>query len=459
MVRNIPFIRRAANGMLGLLDILFLLSLLLVPVVWILNPLRWSIGLFSLTIHWGIKPVAAPALILAMQIILLAVLRRADPAITGPRTTAFRKVALTVIALCLAWTAWEYVLNSLGTKAYPPPLLLAGRNEQGDIWIQPDTEWDPELLWHMVPGTWCAGRIVNQMGFRERDVVVRKQPGTIRVLCMGDSVTAQGWPCYSQILHERLLRDPPTSQSWEAFNVGVYGYSSLQGLRLFQKLGRTLQPDVVTIFFGHNDCDRSQNGRQTDWELMALSLNPRMAAIYDTLCQKRSFALLIQALHAAAWGNFFPAKHTFPFRMRPEEYRKSLNVFVEEVRATGAVPVLITAPRRNLDARHYVNCTTNANQVHDQYVEITRRVARDRRVILLDLAALFADSSCDHYFSYDAMHFDRYAKESFMTQPLPPGGQPGLERIAEEIEKSLRVTIRSDEWARCRAKAEAANKP
>lgn len=51
---------------------------------------------------------------------------------------------------------------------------------------------------------------------------------------MGDSCTAQGRPPYSDILHELLQRAPPTPETWEALNTGVYGYSSMQGLRQYQ---------------------------------------------------------------------------------------------------------------------------------------------------------------------------------------------------------------------------------
>ncbi|MCX6997751.1 MAG: hypothetical protein NTV49_11845 [Kiritimatiellaeota bacterium] len=62
-------------------------------------------------------------------------------------------------------------------------------------------------------------------------------------------------------------------------------------------------------------------------------------------------------------------------------------------------------------------------------------------------AALFADPACDRFFSYDQIHFDLYTTESGMTQPAPPGAQPGLERIALEIHKTLRGIVRGEEWA------------
>ena len=53
--------------------------------------------------------------------------------------------------------------------------------------------------------------------------------------------------------NERLAANPPTSQPWEAFNMAVYGYSALEGLKLFQTRGQQLAADVVTIYYGWND--------------------------------------------------------------------------------------------------------------------------------------------------------------------------------------------------------------
>lgn len=435
---------------LGLLDGLFLLALLLLPVVWILDPLRLSVGPLHLSSHWGWKPVLAPVLFLACGWGLRRALRAQDPARTRwGGSKALWCVAINLLVFYLGWAALETWLTVKGINTNVPPALLEGRNAQGDIVIQPNTEPDAELLWRLKPGSELVGRVVNHLGFRDREREVAKRPDSIRVLCMGDSTTAQGWPSYAELLDDRLQREPPTPQAWEAYNLGVYGYDSLQGLRLFQKMAAILRPDVVTIAYGRNDLMKSLNGRQPDRDFMALSMSPALAAVYDRMVARRSLALLIHALQNAREG-FARHKGDLPFRVPPDEYRAVLGEFVAAVRSAGAVPILVTAPHRDL-RRLGPNVLGDVNRICDQYADITRQVARAQQVDLLDLAALFADPACDHYFSFDQIHFDLYTTEIGMTGPAAPGAEPGLERIAAELHKTLRGIVGTKEWTQRRS--------
>ena len=170
-----------------------------------------------------------------------------------------------------------------------------------------------------------------------------------------------------------------------------------------------------------------------------------MAALYTKMVARRSLALLIHALQKAR-EDFSRRPGELPFRVPPQEYRAVLAEFVAVVRAAGAVPILVTAPRRDL-YRLGRNVMGDVNRIYDQYADITRQVAREKQVDLLDLAALFADPACDHYFSFDQIHFDFYTTEIGMTGPAAPGTQPGLERIALELHKTLRVIAGSQTWA------------
>ncbi|MBU1735228.1 MAG: hypothetical protein KJ692_08330, partial [Verrucomicrobia bacterium] len=69
-------------------------------------------------------------------------------------------------------------------------------------------------------------------------------------------------------------------------------------------------------------------------------------------------------------------------------------------------------------------------------------------VELLDLANLFTNQACDGYFAPDGIHFDNYVLEGDMTIDSPPLSlpQPGLMRIAEELDRKVRDITRTPAW-------------
>lgn len=433
------------NAILVLLDVVFLVGLLAVQLAWLGDPFRCHIGSGTLTISWG------PRLLIALIIPLIArALIRNRAAVAGLparglwKTIFFKRVVLALLSIYLFIGLLETTLAWIGFKANLPPIIFIGKNQAGETVVDnsADNIPDPVLLWKFNPGTIFANRRINRMGFREREVDPEKKPGTIRVICMGDSITAQGRPGYSQYLHERLTNSPPTHQPWEAFNMGVHGYSSMQGLKLFQTRAKFLNPDIVTIWFGWNDHWMSD---KTDREKMAIETGALTGPIMEAIHRKRLYMFLVWA--------FKPARHPLqtserPVRVPPAEYQDNLELFVREVRKTGAIPILITAPRRSLTealvSKGFVNSPMEGQQIHDHYVTTTRDAARDTHAFLLDLATIFAGKEDDPYFAGDGIHFDNYEAEPYLTDDLRP--QPGLQRVAAELDAKIREIVHSQEW-------------
>jgi lysophospholipase L1-like esterase len=421
---------------LSLLDLMFLITLILAPFLWIYDP-------FRLKLPWGLKPVA---LMIAPFLFLLA--RSAIKANYGVAATGCRglwesgwakKIALPFAAVFVFFAMLEMVLVVVGFKIDLPPIIFEGKDlvEKKE---DPAALIDPELLYRFNPGKQFYGRKINRMGYREREVNPVKKSGTRRVICMGDSITGQGNPGYAQYLHEKLAVDPPTTDPWEAFNVGVYGYSSLQGLRLFQKEVKTLKPDVVTILYGWNDhwlCD------VTDSRRMAVKMNSFWGALLlDGLRQKRFYMLLMWAINPGR--NNLTSAGQRQYRVPPAEYRATLTQFVKEIRAAGAIPILVTAARRNAMSKKKGSALSpeQANRAHDEYAAITREVAKENQVALVDLAAAFAGSECDHYFARDGMHYDLYPLDRIPPHtPDTRTVQPGLARIANELHAKIKEVM------------------
>lgn len=438
-------VRRLLGVILILLDGLVLVTLLIIPIAWLLDPLLVFLGPIHLTVHWGLKPLLAPVVLLLMH----GVIKSLGGRIAGPvrglwETAGFKKLVLALVSTYLLFAAMETMLIWTHFDAALPPIMFQGQNTAGGIKV-PKTTPDAALMYRLTPGTYFQGRLINSLGFREREVDLKKSPDTMRVICMGDSITGQGRPGYSQYLHKRLTNAPPTSQPWEAFNIGVHGYSVLQGLRQFQILGRQMEPDIVTIYFGWND---HWLAAEADRQKMGLEMRPFAGRIFEVLRKKRFFRFFIWAMSPVQHLARRDQGETRVLRVPPEAYRSAMKALVKEIRAVGAIPILITAPRRSLTQavvyKQYVTSIDDGNRLHDRYVDTTRKVARDTQAELLDLAMLLADQECDAYFAPDGIHFDAYTHEGHMASDPPT--QPGLMRIAEEIDKQVRAVVHSQAW-------------
>jgi len=103
---------------------------------------------------------------------------------------------------------------------------------------------------------------INSRGFRGKEFSARKEPGVIRVVCLGASSTFgyfdrddETYPVYlEQILNERY----PGNRKFEVINLGIPHLPSEQIYNLFLAEGVSLNPDIVTFYEGNNDSDPPQ---------------------------------------------------------------------------------------------------------------------------------------------------------------------------------------------------------
>lgn len=439
------------NGLVFyLLDITWFLALVSLPFIWLYNPLEFRLGPAHFTAHWGLKPV--------LFIVLLPVVRAGLARIAGRLLKIkagglwssgwYRKTAFAFAVVIIFISALESILTAVDFKFEMPAIIFEGKKEFGGITVS-HTVPDTELLYRFKPGDYFSGRKINSMGFLEREVDPIKKENSIRVICMGDSVSAQGLPGYSGYLNDLLAASPPTAQPWEAFNMAVHGYSIQQGLILFRRQVRELQPDVVTVYFGWND---HWLEAQSDEMMMAVRLTPVVGKIFDRLREKRIFMALHRLINSGS--RQVRDENNRVFRVPPQRYEKLLQQLVAEIRSSGAIPVLITAACRPMtDAtvgQARIRSKEQGDSVHQQYVGITRKVAEATGVPLLDLEKKFNGPECDHFFAGDGIHFDQYARqyasEGIISEMLPPEKQPGLKQIASELHKFMQKLVLSAEW-------------
>jgi len=134
----------------------------------------------------------------------------------------------------------------------PPPLHYR--------YPQPLYDRDDRLGWIMKPQQHAHAIdrpvITNPLGLRSPEVAPRKQPGELRVVCLGDSQAFGKGVAHDQTYPARLqavLAARDGSRPIEVVNTGVQGYDPVQEIELLQRLAPTLQPDIVTIGIYLND--------------------------------------------------------------------------------------------------------------------------------------------------------------------------------------------------------------
>jgi hypothetical protein len=131
------------------------------------------------------------------------------------------------------------------------------RRSQNNISI----EHDPDLGWHLRPGisvvhdrpTYSSLETVNSLGFRTPERPFERQPGTRRVLVLGDShtegYTVNDGETYTELLEQHLREQGPV----EVIAMGTGGWSTDQELLCYLHWGRRFSPDLVVLQFCSND--------------------------------------------------------------------------------------------------------------------------------------------------------------------------------------------------------------
>jgi lysophospholipase L1-like esterase len=108
----------------------------------------------------------------------------------------------------------------------------------------------------------------NLQGLRSQRPVGPKRPGSLRIVCLGDSVTFgyrvpvvfaerpdeydPDWLPYPELIEKRLRQANP-GREIETVALAVPGYSSYQGRAWLARDIERLAPDIVTANFGWND--------------------------------------------------------------------------------------------------------------------------------------------------------------------------------------------------------------
>lgn len=117
-------------------------------------------------------------------------------------------------------------------------------------------KFPPNYVLHDARGQAGETAAINSQGFRGPEFQVAKQPGTFRVVCLGESSTfgfhngdTETYP----FLLEEIFREKPGTMRVEVINAGFPYYNSGSILSLLQSEILSLEPDLLTIYSAYND--------------------------------------------------------------------------------------------------------------------------------------------------------------------------------------------------------------
>lgn len=214
-----------------------------------------------------------------------------------------------------------------------------------------------DLLWSLKPGydetitriPWVEGEKrtwrlrVNALGLRGPDVKEDKPPGVLRIVCLGDSITFGDKLDQGETIPERMqaiLAARQPDRHVEVINAAVPGYSSRQGLALWQKRVRDLHPDVVMIAFGFNDRWPSAVSDAKNFPPDVPGLGPAIGRLRRTETYKTLRALIL-ALRRRIGTSAPNAPLPHRTRVSLHETEANTRALVRDARAAGARVVVV----------------------------------------------------------------------------------------------------------------------
>jgi lysophospholipase L1-like esterase len=173
------------------------------------------------------------------------------PLVVGSAVRRRRAIITNLLLVVLGTVVGLVILEGLLAFVVPPPI----------IWRDPQQIYyfDPNVGHRMVPGqhsyTHSFPVVTNSYGLRDREFPAIPNPGVVRILCLGDSLTfGKGVAVedtYPKQLETRLGQEGTIK--YEVINAGVSAYDTWQEVAYFEEWGVRLKPNIVVIGFYVND--------------------------------------------------------------------------------------------------------------------------------------------------------------------------------------------------------------
>ncbi|MCD4784020.1 MAG: SGNH/GDSL hydrolase family protein [Candidatus Eremiobacteraeota bacterium] len=263
-----------------------------------------------------------------------------------------------------------------------------------------------------------------------------KEPDAYRILVYGDSQTmATPWVgdinlTFPKLLQEKLRKAFP-GKKIEVINMGVSGYSSVQGLLFFKNIGLLYNPDCVIVGLGFHDAGQSS---APDKDIT--SDNPWVKKLRTLLYRSQIYLLIRKKIlrRRVVFRDVLKNNRPIYRRVSKEDYRENLKTFKDIGKKNNLLIVFMTVPQVGFNAT-----------AHADYVNVMRKAAEDFKVIIIDTAKSmsgFPLKKQEEYFVKDKVHFN-YQGNEFMAEQIYEVIQPVL--LKKEFKESGNNLKESDE--------------
>lgn len=329
----------------------------------------------------------------------------------------FKKVTFSTIAILIAVLLTEGVIRLTEFKAPETPYIVfdkfnsnperrmarTGTDYGGNasiIYLTDDlTFWkfkpsskanlDPDKMLWKSPTLYN----INSHGFRGDEFTIKKEPGTIRIIAIGDSVTfgllVPKDKTYWKLL-ERKLNQILAPLKFEVISAGVPGYTSYQGLQLLKHELLSYSPDIIVSYFGnsnefypHTYTDREYADKIKESLLQKLSQKSLTVGFLVSVVQK------IKTLAPAPSQNQDTMDVTS--RVPLDDFMEDLTEIVDVTKKSGGIPILVVPPH-----------SSNESPTADRYGSVVRSLSNS--ALIADTDSQFEKLGRDSLFSEDYIH-------------------------------------------------------
>lgn len=190
-------------------------------------------------------------------------------------------LSLIGISVIIALLVAEYVVRAAKPQNLVTPITSYVFRNDAEV----DYLFKPHLDRIFRQGDFEVRVISNSIGISDAEILPRKGPNELRILVLGDSFTWGGYT--GDITHgyprflERTLRQHQSlsATTVRVVNAAIPGYGTRQELKMYLKLRKAVQPDIVILgfFMGNDFYDNAGLTRHTvvnDYLINRQSLGP-----------------------------------------------------------------------------------------------------------------------------------------------------------------------------------------
>lgn len=333
-----------------------------------------------------------------------------------------KKIAFSVITTVIVLVFLELSLRLFGFSYQP-----AG--------LESSTEWgvgpDPTLSWSWMPvpnatcnlSKWNFSFPFNAAGYRGPMFEKEKPPKTVRIVCMGDSVT-MGWrvedeKTFCSVLQQLLSKD---LKNVETINAGVMAYTSFQGLHQLQARVLDLHPDLIVFSYNWDDHSPATTVMESFGKADSKKLEIKPDKDLPTIQAQKNSLSLIARLRVFQLVEFAvskvrpapqPAKLETPdaretkkgmVRVPLEDYRHNVEQMVRIAKDHHVIPVLLTEPS-GAEAHGKLaddDASVKDQQIYnDEYNLAIKEIAAKENVLCVDTIPIFQKEQPGYF---DAIH-------------------------------------------------------